>query len=62
MLKITGLLNKPASSRNKSRRSAFNKNDNSKPAFKRNNSNTEVNRFGINRNSVEHTKKSGELS
>ena len=52
MLKIIGSPNKPAP----------NKNDNSRPASRRNNDNGEVNRFGVGGNSVEYAKKSGKLS
>ena len=47
MLKITRLFNKLASSRNNDNRSTFERND----------SNNEINRFGISGNSVEYTKK-----
>ena len=59
MLKTTGLPNEPAPSRNDGSRSAFSRNNNSKPASKKNNNDGEVNRFSVDRNSVEQAKKSG---
>ena len=47
MLLTTGLLDKPAPSRN----------DNSKPAFRRNDNNSEVNEVGVSGNGVKHIKK-----
>ena len=57
MLKITRLFNKPAPGRNDSSRSVSYKNDNNKPAFKKNNGNSKVNRFDIGGESIEHAKK-----
>ena len=51
MLKTTGLLGKPA----------FIRNNCSKPAFKRNDSNDEINKFGIGDNSIEYAKNLGKL-
>ena len=62
MLKITGLSNKPAPSRNNSCKWAFNKNDNSKSTFGRNDGNSEINWIGVGRNGMEYAKKSGILS
>ena len=62
MLKTTRSLDKLASSKNNSSSLASNKNNNSKPASKKNNSNNEIDRFGINKNSVEHAKKLRKLS
>ena len=57
ILKMTELFNKPISSKSVSSRNINNKSD-----FKRNDSNGEVDRFGISRNDVEYIKKSGKLS
>ena len=62
MLKITGLPNEPALSRNNNSRLASNRNNNSKSASGRNNGNGEFDGFSVSRNGVEHTKKSGKLS
>ena len=62
MLKITRWPNKPVSSRNNGNKSAFSKNDNSKLASGRNNSNGELNRFDVGGNCVEHAKKSEKTS
>ena len=62
MLKTTRSLNEPAFSRNDGSRSTFSRNDNSKLASRRNNGNGEANEFGIGRNGMEYTKKSGKLS
>ena len=59
MLKTTRLPNKSAPSKNNSSRSTFNKNDNMKLAFRKNNGNSEFDRFDIDRNSVKYAKKSG---
>ena len=59
MLKRTGLLNKLVPSRNNGSKSAFSRNDNSRPASEKNNSDSEVDGFGIGRNGMEHAKKSG---
>ena len=59
---MTGLPNKPASNRKNGSRSASSRNDNSRPAFGKNNGNSEVDRFSISRNAVEHAKKSRKLS
>ena len=61
MLKITRSPDKPASSRNNGSRLASNKNNNNRPVSKRNNGNSKVDRFGISKNSIEYTKKSGKL-
>ena len=37
------------------------KNNSNKPAFKRNNGNNKVDKYSINSNSIEHTKKLGKL-
>ena len=58
MLKMTGLPDKPAPSKNNGSRSVSNKNDNSKPIFGKNDGNDEVDGFGIGRNGGEHAKKS----
>ena len=57
MLKTTGSPNEPALSRKNGSRSASSKNDNSRPAFRRNNGNGEVDGVGVGGNGVEHTKK-----
>ena len=57
MLKTTGSHDEPAPSKNDGSRSASSKNDNSRPAFGRNDGNGEVDRFGVDRNDVEHAKK-----
>ena len=62
MLKTTGSPNKPAPSRNNGSRSALNKNDNSKPASGKNNSNGEVDKFGVSRNNMKYAKKSRKVS
>ena len=59
---MTELFNKLAFNKNNGNLSVFSKNDNNKPAFERNDSNNKVNRFGVNKNGVEHAKKSGKLS
>ena len=56
MLKTT---NKPVPCRNDGSRSAFSRNNDSRPGFGKNDGNGEVNRFGS--DSVEHAKKSGKL-
>ena len=62
MLKTTGSLDKPASNKNDGSRSTYSRNNNSKQASGRNNGDGEVDRFGVDRNSVEHAKKSRKLS
>ena len=62
MLKITGLFDKLAPSKNDGSKLIFNKNDNNKPVFGKNNSNNEINRFNIDRNDIKHIKKSEKLS
>ena len=57
MLKTTRLPDKLAPSWNNGSRSVSSNNDDSKPVFKRNNGNSEVDRFG----SVRYAKKSEEL-
>ena len=59
MLKTTRLPDKLSPSKNNGSRSALSRHNNSRPASGRNDGNNEVDGFGINRNSVEHTKKSG---
>ena len=61
MLKTTGSPKKPAPSKNDSSRSAFSRNNNSKPASGKDDGDGEVNRFGVGKKGVEHTKKSGKL-
>ena len=61
MLKTTRSLDKPVPSRNNGSKSAFNRNDNSRLVFGRNNSNSNANRFSVDRNYVKHTKKSEKL-
>ena len=62
ILKTTGLLDKLAFSKNNGSRSASSRNNNSRLAFRRNDNDIEVDRFGIGRNGMEHTKKSGKMS
>ena len=59
MLKTIRLLDKPVSSRNDGKMSVSNKNNDSRPASRENNSNNKVNGFGG--GSVELAKKSGKL-
>ena len=61
MLKTIRSLNKPAPSKNDGSKSASSRNNNSRPASKKNNGNNEIDRFGVDRNSMEHAKKSGKL-
>ena len=56
MLKTIRSFNKPAPNKNNGSKSVFNINDNSRPAFGRNNGNGEVNRFG---DYIEYNKKLG---
>ena len=58
ILKITGLSDKPAPSRNNCSKSTFSRNNNSWPISRRNDGNTEVDRFGIGGDGIEHAKKS----
>ena len=62
MLKTTRSPHKLAQSKNNGNKSASSKNNNIKSAFGKNNGNSGVNGFGVNRNGVEHAKKSGKLS
>ena len=62
MLKIAGLPDKLASSKNNGSKSASSRNNNSRPASKRNDGNNKVDGFSIDGNSVEHAKKSKKLS
>ena len=62
MLKTIGSLDEPASSRNNGNKSASSRNNNSRPAFEKNDGNNKVNGYGINRNGMEHAKKSRKLS
>ena len=57
MLKTTRSLDKPAFSKNNGSKSASNRNNDSRSASGRNNNNSEVDRFGVSRNDVKHTKK-----
>ena len=59
---MTRLPDELAFSRNNDSRSASSSNDNNKLAFKGNDGNGEVNRFGVSKNGIEHAKKSGKLS
>ena len=61
ILKITRSPDKLALSKNNGSRSTSSKNNDSKLAFRKNNSNNKVNGFGIGKNSIEYTKKSGKL-
>ena len=58
MLKTTGSPDEPVFSRNNGSRSTSSNNDDSRPAFGRNDGNGKVNGFGVGRNGVEHAKKS----
>ena len=49
--------NKPAPSKNVGSKLVFYRNDNSKLASKKNDSNNKVNRFGIDRNNIKYVKK-----
>ena len=62
MLKTTRSPDKPAPSKNIVSRSAFSRINNSKLASGKNNGKSEVDEFGVGRNSVEHAKKSGKSS
>ena len=62
MLKIIGWSDKPVSSKNNGSKLASSRNNNSKPASGKNNGNVKVDGLGVNRNGVEHAKKSGKLS
>ena len=62
MLKTTGSLVKPASSRNNGSRSASSRNDNSRPAFGGNDSDSKINGVGVGENGVEYAKKSEKTS
>ena len=57
MLKTIELPDKPAPNKNDSSWSAFNRNNNSRPASKKNNINGEGNGLNVGKNSIEHTKK-----
>ena len=61
MLKTTGLLNKPALSKNDGSRSTSSRNKVSKSAFGKNDGNGEVDELCVSRNNVEYIKKSGKL-
>ena len=61
-MKLIRLLNKLALSKNNSSKLVSSKNNNNKPIFGKNNGNNEVNKFDVSENSIEHAKKSGELS
>ena len=61
MLKTMGSSNKPASDRNNSSRSNSGRNNNKKLVFKKNNSNNEVNKFGVGDDGVGYAKKLGKL-
>ena len=62
MLKTTGSPDESALSRNDGSRLASSRNNNSKPASKRNDGNSEIDRFGIDKNGVEHAKMSEKSS
>ena len=62
MLKMIGLPDKPAPSRNDGSKSASNRNDNSKLVSGRNDGDGEIDGVGVSRNDVEHAKKSGKTS
>ena len=62
MLKITGLPNEPAPSKNNNSRSISSRNNNNRPAFGRNNGDKKVYGYGVSENDVEYAKKSGKLS
>ena len=62
MLKITRLPDKPALGKKNGSRLVSNKNNDSKQTFGKNNSNNKVDRFGVGKNGMEHTKKSRKLS
>ena len=59
ILKITELPDKPVFNKNDGSRSVFSRNNNNSLVPKKNNNNNMVNRFGISKNGVEYTKKSG---
>ena len=61
MLKTTRLLDESAPGRNNGSRLVFSRNNNNRPISEKNDNNSEVNRFGIGGNGVEHAKKSGKL-
>ena len=58
MLKTTKSFDKLVSGKNIGSRSASSINDNSRLTFQRNNGNNEVNEFGVDKNNIEHAKKS----
>ena len=59
---MTKLFDKLTLSKNDGNRSASSRNNNSKSTFRKNDSNNEVDRFGISENGMEYAKKSGKLS
>ena len=59
MLKTTGSPEQSTPSRNNGSRSASSRNDDNRLASGKNDGDSEVDRFGVDRNGVEHTKKSG---
>ena len=61
MLKTIKSLDKLVPSRNNGSKSASNKNNDGRPTSRKNDSNSEVNGFGVSRNSIEHAKKSRKL-
>ena len=58
MLKITGLSDKPAPSKNDGSRSAFGRNNDNEPIFGTNNGNNKFDGINIGCDSMKHTKKS----
>ena len=62
MLKMTESPDELAPSKNNGSRSTSTRNNDSRPAFRKNDDDSEVDGFGVGRNGVKHTKKSGKLS
>ena len=56
------LFDKPAPNKNNDNRSVFSIDNNSKLAFGRNNSNSDINKFGISKNGIKYIKKLEKLS
>ena len=56
-LKIIGLPDKSALSKNKNSKLASDKNDNSRPAFERNDGDNKVHWFGVDKNNIKYIKK-----
>ena len=61
MLKMTGLCDKPAPGKNNGSKSAFNKINNKKPVFRRNDANSDIDRLSVSNDGVKYAKKSGKL-